>query len=99
MPLLKISQEAKSDLRRIYEYIKNDSPEMARLHNRQFLQRCRSLAEFPEIGRERNDILEGIRSFPIGEYIVLYRVSPDRSAVEIARVFHGKRDYPSLFPE
>jgi plasmid stabilization system protein ParE len=37
----------------------------------------------------------GIRKRNHGDYLILYRVSPDR--VRILRIVNGKRDYTALF--
>jgi len=32
------------------------------------------LARYPQIGRRRNhDLRDGLRSFPVGEYVIIYR--------------------------
>lgn len=53
------------------------------------------LAQSPLMGRSRDDLSSGIRSFPVGSYLVLYRLLED--SIEIARVVHGSRDLPALF--
>ena len=50
----------------------------------------RVIASHPSSGRARPELGQGIRSFPIVPYIVLYRVEPRR--VRVARVLHGHRD-------
>ena len=49
-----------------------------------------SLAAHPGIGRRCDDIDEGGRCFPMGNYIVYYREEARR--VAITHVFHGRRD-------
>jgi toxin ParE1/3/4 len=53
------------------------------------------LAKYPEAGRERPEIAAGLRSFPIGKYVLFYR--PIHDGVEIVRVLHGSRDIDSIF--
>lgn len=54
------------------------------------------LATFPYGGRARDDDFgPGSRSFPVGEYLILYCV--DGNDVLILRVVHGKRDLEALF--
>lgn len=48
------------------------------------------LADNPGAGRDRNDIVAGIRSFPVGRYLLFYRMLAD--GVELVRVLHGARD-------
>ncbi len=53
-------------------------------------------ASHPNIGRARDeDLRPGLRSFPVGEYMIVYRVQ-DGDAV-ILRVVHASRDIPALF--
>lgn len=50
----------------------------------------------PYIGRRRDEELRpGIRSFPVGNYVVLYRV--EDVDVFVLRVLHGRRNIESLF--
>ena len=58
-------------------------------------QRCNTLAEFPHIGRRREELAPGLRSFPEGQYLVFYREMPD--GIEIVRVLHGSRDVRAVF--
>ena len=53
------------------------------------------LASAPEIGRLREELAPGLRSFPVGSYVVFYQ--PIKGGVEIVRVLHGSRVIPSLF--
>lgn len=54
------------------------------------------LAGNPYLGRPRDDAFRpGLRSFPVGSYVVIYRVEGDD--VLILHVTHGRRDIPSLF--
>jgi toxin ParE1/3/4 len=59
------------------------------------------LLDFPEIGRVRVEVAEGIRSYPIGEHVIWYGV--EANDMVIFRVLHRKmnpaeylgRDIPS----
>jgi toxin ParE1/3/4 len=42
------------------------------------------------MGRPRDDLRQGLRSFVTGRYVVFYRISPD--GIEILRALHGSRD-------
>jgi toxin ParE1/3/4 len=48
------------------------------------------LAETPFAGRERSELREGLRSFPVGNYLIFYVPTPD--GVEVVRVMHGRQD-------
>ncbi len=53
------------------------------------------MLSFPNLGRERHDLANGIRSFPVGKYIVLYQ--PAGEVLEIVRVRHGATKLDDLF--
>lgn len=48
------------------------------------------LMEFPQLGRARPQLGEAVRSWVLGSYLIIYRVTP--SAVEVLRILHGARD-------
>ncbi len=92
---LLISEQATHDLEDIWLYIANDSPQAADKFFDSVLEQCQLFCSFPEMGRVREDLLPGIRSFPIKRYVIFYRVIPKR--VEIVRILSGYRDLESLF--
>jgi toxin ParE1/3/4 len=51
--------------------------------------KSRAVARNPYLGMARDDIAEGVRHFPVGNYLILYRALPD--GVEVVRYVHGKR--------
>ena len=51
------------------------------------LTRFSHLAAMPGMGRQRERIDPGLRSFPVGNHVIFYR--PLENGVEIARVLHG----------
>lgn len=55
------------------------------------------LGTYPRAGRQRDDLWPGMRIFPVGDYVVLYRV--DGGDVVIDRVVRGSRDLENLFDE
>ena len=55
------------------------------------------LGEHPHAGRRRDDLRPGLRVFPSGQYLVLYRVEGDD--VLIQRVVRGSRDLAALLRE
>jgi len=50
----------------------------------------RLLATQPLIGKARREFGAGIRSFPVRDYVLVYR--PILGGVELVRVVHGARD-------
>ena len=86
---------AEADLDDIWWYIAQDNPEAAdRLLDR-IGERCRALARFPEMGTNREDLMAGLRSLPIGNYLVFYLLI--EHGIEIVRVLPGMRDIDAFF--
>ncbi|MGB7740907.1 MAG: type II toxin-antitoxin system RelE/ParE family toxin [Steroidobacteraceae bacterium] len=48
------------------------------------------LATQPLVGKARREFGPGIRSFPVRDYVIVYR--PITDGVELVRVVHGARD-------
>jgi plasmid stabilization system protein ParE len=90
-----ISDKAQADLGELWLYIAQDSPAAADRFLDRIYGACRNLAERPGMGRRRNELGKGLRSFAIGSYLVFYRRS--RAGVEIARVLSGYRDLEAIF--
>ena len=53
------------------------------------------LAQYPDFGRERNDIYNGARSLPIEKHIVFYQVSDN--GIDVARILHQRMDLSKHF--
>ena len=90
----RIRPEARQDLRDIGDYIARDDRRAARRFVRASRERCAFLAENPRVGRERSDLGEGLRSFPVRNCVIFYRLLD--GMVEIVNVIHGSRDVESL---
>lgn len=57
------------------------------------------LALHPYIGRRRDhDLRAGLRTFPVGDYIVVYRIAAS-DVVLILHIYHGRQDLPSLLDD
>jgi len=84
------SQAARLDLYDIWQFIAEDNEAAAdRLIDR-IDAVFRMLADNPQGGRARPELKIGIRSFPVGAYIVFYRILAD-TLVEL-RVLNSYRD-------
>ena len=95
MPALRILPLAISDLMEIWSYIADDSETNADAFIDELYDTMSNLGHQPAMGREREELAPGIRSFPVRRYVIFYRhVS---SAVEVVRVLHGARDLQETF--
>ena len=91
----RVSDVARSDLDEIWFYIAQDNVDAADRFLGAIVSRFPKLAAMPQIGRARRELSPRLRSFPVGRYIIFYRLI--EKGVEIARVLHGARDLPPLF--
>jgi toxin ParE1/3/4 len=92
------SPQADSDLDSIWQYIaiQSGSYEIADRLIDSITDSFLLLAAHPHIGRARDqDLRLGLRSFPVGNYIILYRIQ-DRHVL-VLRVVHGSRNIQALF--
>lgn len=90
-----ITPEAEEDIDEILYFIASDNFEASLLFYDRFQSIFETLAASPRAGRERPDISEGLRSFPVGNYLIFYRIWAHE--VAITRVIHGSRDLVELF--
>jgi toxin ParE1/3/4 len=89
--------EALNDLAEIWEYIGANNPGAADRLLDNIDEKVKLIAESPYIGREREELAPGIRSFPAGRYLIFY--SPIAGGMEIVRVLHGSRDVDTIISE
>ena len=81
---------AKTDLAEIWDYIAEDSESRADAFIEAIGQKIQTLADNPSIGRARDILGEGIRSFPVGRYVIFYL--PLQDGIDVVRVLHSARD-------
>jgi plasmid stabilization system protein ParE len=94
----RLAPEAKADLVELWFYVASErSIETADRLVDSITARFLLLSKHPRVGRRRDDLRTGIRSFPVGNYIVLYRIEGDD--VLIQRVVRGSRDLEALLRE
>jgi toxin ParE1/3/4 len=94
MPKLRYSDASKCDLKEIARFIAKDKPKAARDWGAKLRDKCRMLAKHPEVGDDRSDLGEGIRSTYVGSYIIFFRRREEM--LEIVRVRRGDLEYPFL---
>ncbi len=97
MANVKLSAFAEADIREIWAYVAESNPSAADKLIKELLQKIRLLAQNPEFGKDRSEIIVNLRSFPIRKYIVFYALIED--TVEIYRVLHASRNIEELFED
>jgi toxin ParE1/3/4 len=77
-------------------YIARDNPPAGRQLLKLIDNQLQLLAEFPGMGQARDDLLPGLRSYPIKRtYLLMYR--PVEGGIELVRVLHGMRNLDEEF--
>lgn len=95
MNRFRLSQQAEQDLEDIWAYLAQQDELLADKQIAQILDRFPMLSQFSDMGKQRNNLLPGLRSFPVQPYIVFYTKIAD--GIEIVRVLHQSRDIDSQF--
>lgn len=58
-------------------------------------EKCQFLSRHPLASEARPALALGLRSSPVGNYVIFYR--PIDDGTEVVRVLHGARDIPAIF--
>ena len=91
----RLTRRARQDVLNIWRYISEDSPVAADRFFDLLIHHFRLLGDNPHAGRRRDELRAGYRSFPLGDYLILYRI--DEPGVQIMHVVHGRRDFSAFF--
>jgi toxin ParE1/3/4 len=88
------TRPSQRDLRQIGDFLRDVAgASVARRWVEEIVQAAESLREMPTRQRERIELMAGLRSIPLGDYMIFYRVAG--TTVQILRVLHGARDITS----
>ena len=60
-------------------------------------EKFQNLSRQPGLGRRREELAAGLRSFPVGRYVIFYLQVQD--CLRIVRVLHGARDFDAVFAD
>lgn len=98
MSEFRLSPEAESELDGIWIHIARESgsADIATRVLESITERFWLLARYPFMGRGRDDLRPGMRSFPAGDYVIVHSILED-NVVLILHVMHGSRDIDALF--
>jgi toxin ParE1/3/4 len=81
---------AAEDIAEVWDYIADDNIVAADHWVDSLDEQFQLLTEHPLMGRERGDLLPGIRSFPFGRYVIFYL--PTQNGIDVVRVLHSAMD-------
>ncbi len=91
-----LSSEADQDISDIFDYTEVEfGLDQAVSYITAFDECFTQLIENPDLGRERGEVREELRSIISGSHIAFYRIFEDR--IRIVRILHGSRDLPKYF--
>lgn len=91
---LHVSPAACDELAKIWSYIARHSQTAADRHQTQLYERMLGLVEQPMLGPARPEYGNGVRALSVGEYVILYEITP--SYIFVMHVIHGAQDIASL---
>jgi len=88
----RLAPQARDELSNVWTYIARESGNLVAADGviDAITERFYLLAEFPYMGRARDDLQPGLRSFPVGHYVIIYTIDDDD--IQILHVFHGRQD-------
>ncbi len=91
MPGYRLSEEAQNDLKEISRYTQeNWDNKQAKHYLIELAAGFENLTRSPNLGKKREEIEKGLRSFPVARHIIFYRIGPE--FIEVARVLHVSMD-------
>lgn len=93
-----LSQEAANDLNAIADYtVERWGKAQACVYIDAFEGRLRELAHQPHLGRKRDELAEGLLSFPLESHVIFYRPADFR--ITVVRILHKRQDAPAHVQE
>ncbi len=95
MSTYSFSDTAIRDLDEICNYIAVENSKAASQLFDRIRQKCKLVANFPNMGKSYSKLAVNLRGFVVEDYIIFYYPNPD--GINIARVVNGYRDLAELF--
>ena len=86
---------AKRDLKEIWKFIAQENLQAADYVLDNIDSVLTMLGRSPLLDRSRDELAAGLRSFPVGNFVIFY--VPRRGGITVVRVLSGLRDLPALF--
>lgn len=91
------SEDAIGDINKICDYIAQNNPSSASNLFDAIRQKCKLVANFPNMGKRYDKIRPNLRGFLVADYIIFYY--PHDEGIVIVRIVSGYRDLDALFGE
>jgi toxin ParE1/3/4 len=92
----RLAPRARAELDDIWDYITREGGNAAVADGviDSITDRFYLLGRYPRLGRARDDLRPGLRSYSAGEYVIIYTI--DGADAVILHVLHGRRDIEGL---
>jgi toxin ParE1/3/4 len=97
MASYQFSQDAINDLNEICDYIAQNNPRSASNLFDAIRQKCKLVANFPNMGKSYEQVRPKLKGFLVKDYIIFYYVHDD--GIFILRIVSGYRNLELLFSE
>jgi toxin ParE1/3/4 len=95
MPGVLKRPQALADVAEIWAYIADDSPANAEAFAALIDTKLQALGRQPGMGRNRDELHQYLRSFPVDRNVIFYLALSD--GIEVVRVLHGARAIEAVF--
>jgi toxin ParE1/3/4 len=95
MPHIEHRPSASEDIAEIWDFIAEDSLTQADAFVDRLDHKLQLLATQPLMGRARDELAPGLRSFPFERYVVFYE--PLKDGIVVVRMLHSARDVDAEF--
>jgi toxin ParE1/3/4 len=86
----RLTRRARRDVLSIWNRVAKDSESAADRFIDLLVHHFQILGDVPYAGRRRDELRPGYRSFPVGEYLIFYRIM--EPGIRIMHVVHGRMD-------
>lgn len=90
-----LADEAVRDLNELCDYIAQHEPQAAHRIFDRIRQRCKLLAQFPNMGKSFNRLAPNLRGSVVEDRIIFYY--PRQDGIDVVRIISGYRDLEALF--
>jgi len=89
------SEEAQNDLVLLWSTVAIDDVSAADRTVDRIDAMADLIAGQPGMGRAREDLARGLRSFAVSSWVLFYRLAG--GSIEVVRILHGRRDHGAVF--
>ena len=97
-PRVVLTPKARQDYRQLLLYSRSQWGQRQRdVYKAQLNRALENLADYPEIGRQRDDLPGSYRSLPVEQHLIFYRI--EVGSIRVVRIIHGRMDAAAALAE